>query len=149
MTLAGLLWFVGESTGQVPQRMGQPRHQEIESKKIAFITREISLTPEEAMVFWPVYNEYNRKRIELMNKHRQVRQQEENLEGKSERELQRIAESDIVNMEEMVSLRRAYHNEYLKILPAIKVIRLYDAERDFNRELYRESRQRLRDGRRN
>ena len=32
-------------------------HEKMKSEKIAFITTELELTPEEAQVFWPVYNQ--------------------------------------------------------------------------------------------
>ena len=31
--------------------------EKMRSEKIAFLTNEISLTPEEAQLFWPVYNQ--------------------------------------------------------------------------------------------
>ena len=33
----------------------------IESEKIAYITKELKLTPGEAEVFFPIYNQYNRE----------------------------------------------------------------------------------------
>lgn len=121
---------------------------ELETQRIAFLSREVALTPEEAKLFWPVYNEYNRKRLELMQSHRQQRKTAmENLESKSERELLEIAELEIVQMERMAELRRMYHAKFLNVLPPIKVIRLYEAERDFSREIQKQHRERTMDGR--
>ena len=40
--------------------------EKIQSEKIAFLTLEIGLTPQEAQVFWPVYNEINEEKDKAM-----------------------------------------------------------------------------------
>ncbi len=37
------------------------RKEQIESHKIAYLTTKLSLTPNEAEKFWPLYNEFSRK----------------------------------------------------------------------------------------
>lgn len=118
----------------------QERHEQLEAQRIAYITRELSLSPAEAQAFWPVYNQYNKKRNEMMMRHRQQRRQNPNLDQLSEAELLEIADKDIQNMEEMTRLRREYHEKFKEILPIKKVVQLYFAERDFNRWLMRQSR---------
>jgi hypothetical protein len=136
-----LLLFVSNSLfSQGRQRQWQERYRQLESQRIAFITKELSLTPEEAQVFWPVYNEYNQKRNQLMIKHRVNRAAEVNLQQLSETELNNLADSDVRNLEEMAALRREYHQRFKHILPTIKVVQLYNAERDFNRNLFNETR---------
>lgn len=39
------------------------KEEEIKSQKIAFFTNKIGLTPEEAQVFWPIYNSYWERKI--------------------------------------------------------------------------------------
>ncbi len=141
LSLLSILFFLSLSVVAQPGK-GQrgDRYQQIESQRIAFITTELSLTPEEAQEFWPVYNEYNTRRNQMMIRHRNDRKEERNLENLSEQELIEIADADIGNMEEMIALRRQYHEKFKEILPVKKVIQLYNAERDFNRKLYREGR---------
>lgn len=126
--------------GQRERQERHERHEQIEARRVAFITRELSLTPAEAQEFWPVYNEYNQKRAQMMARHRQQRMNIENLENLTEQQLLELADADIANMEEMVRLRREYHERFKKILPLKKVIQLYETERDFNRSLFRETR---------
>ncbi|MFP4289386.1 MAG: hypothetical protein ACLFQS_09015 [Bacteroidales bacterium] len=126
---------------QPPGRGQWQNHQErLESQKVAFITRELDLSIEEAQIFWPVYNDYMEKRNELMIKHRAERERINNPEELKEEELVEIANSEIENMEEMTALRRQYHDKFMEILPVLKVVKLYKAERDFNRNLLREKR---------
>ncbi len=126
---------------QPPGRGHWRNHQEkLESQRVAFITNELDLSVEEAQIFWPVYNEYMEKRNEMMIKHRTERSTMENPEKLNEEELREIANAEIENMEEMTALRRQYHDRFMEILPVSKVVKLYKAERDFNRNLLRESR---------
>ena len=39
----------------------EKKQQDIESLKVAFISRELELTPEEAQKFWPLYNQYSKE----------------------------------------------------------------------------------------
>lgn len=140
LTLATILLLPVMLTGQPGMGQRQEQYRQMEAKRIAFITQELSLTPEEAQVFWPVYNEYNQKRNQMMIRHREERKDVTDIDKLSESELMELADEDIRNMEDMVALRREYHEKFKQILPVKKVILLYNAERDFNRKLYREGR---------
>ena len=51
--------FAQEVTEQAPQQEGINREklaQTIDALKVAYITKQLDLTPEEAQKFWPVYN---------------------------------------------------------------------------------------------
>lgn len=41
----------------------------IESLKIAFLTKQLDLTPEEAQKFWPVYNQYTMELKKMRKEH--------------------------------------------------------------------------------
>jgi len=64
--LVCLMHFV--SNAQPPQ--GPPPHKNIQAIKVAFITRQLNLTAEEAQKFWPVYNAYSEsiKKIRIEQK---------------------------------------------------------------------------------
>jgi len=118
----------------------QERFRQLEAQRVAYITHELSLTPQEAQLFWPVYNEYHAKRNELMQNHRTQRRGELSVDKMTEKELHEIADADIRNMEEMITLRREYHEKFKKVIPIKKVVLLYNAERDFNRQLLMDER---------
>jgi hypothetical protein len=42
--------------------------QKMMSEKIAFLTSEMGITPEEGQVFWPVYNQLDKEKDEAMHK---------------------------------------------------------------------------------
>lgn len=146
--MAGLLVLVSCFTAFSQQRQGQgpdARLEAIESRRIAFLTEKMSLTPEEARQFWPVYNEYNRKRDELTADHRR-KWADANVSEMSNDQAGRYAEELITFMERNAAIKREYHEKLKRILPAKKIALLYEAERDFNRILFQEARRRGREG---
>ncbi|MCK5170615.1 MAG: hypothetical protein KAQ75_12115, partial [Bacteroidales bacterium] len=48
------------------QESKSDKQQEIKSQKIAFFTDKIGLTPEEAQIFWPIYNDYWAKKNKII-----------------------------------------------------------------------------------
>jgi len=119
---------------QSNQRPGN--HEQMEAQRVAFITHELNLTPEEAKVFWPVYNEYDHKRHELKNSFRDADDShKEDLEKLTEKEASQILDNQLNDAQKLLDLRKEYHNKFKSVLPAVKVLKLYDAEREFQKML--------------
>jgi hypothetical protein len=120
----------------------QARHEQIEAQKIAFITQELNLTPEEAKVFWPVYNEYEAKRHELKKSFRNVEYiHKDDMDKLTEKEASQILDNQIIEAQKFLDLRKEYHAKFKAVLPAVKVLKLYGAERDFQKMLIDKIRQ--------
>ncbi|MBS4012998.1 MAG: hypothetical protein KGZ97_04450 [Bacteroidetes bacterium] len=140
-----LFVFTGSLFAQPPHGHGrrfERRSEEIHSRRVAFITLKVNLTSEEAQVFWPVYNEYNQKKDGLMQMQMFAESIETRIADMTDAEVLEFIEKEIVMMEKGAQLRREYHNRFLQILPVQKVALLYMAEKEFNRELFKEVRQR-------
>ena len=54
----------------------------LESLRIAYITKQLQLTPQEAEKFWPVYNSYDGEMKKMVRDHRQKGGSEIDLEEK-------------------------------------------------------------------
>lgn len=113
-------------------------YQRIEAIKVAFITKKLDLSTEEAQKFWPVYNEYQKELMELMKKRREARQKTE------------ISPNDKINADlayesKMLDLKKKYKKLYLKAIPADKVLLLYQAEREFREHLIKQLNHRRRE----
>jgi len=114
----------------------QEKKKEIEAKKVAFITEKISLTPEEAQSFWPVYNEFQEKKQTHSRQNRMMqRNTEKNYDNMNDKELEKIADAEIERMLEMYNIRKEYHEKFKAILPIKKVVMFYDAEKEFKKVL--------------
>src|SRR5688500_3525058 len=86
----------------------------VQAYKIAYLTKKLSLTPQEAQRFWPVYNQYE-------NELRAVRA-EGRQNGKSEIEIE----------EKVLNTRKKYNTEFGKAISAEKVNILFRSEKEFN-----------------
>lgn len=114
---------------------GNAREQ-VEAFRVAYYTRELNLTAEEAQVFWPVYNEYahaaeaNRQSIR-----RNQQSLKQALAGGSDNDVEGLLEDLLALKQAEVDLTLEYHNQFEEVLPIRKVALLYKAERDFKRKL--------------
>ncbi|MGM9735125.1 MAG: hypothetical protein ACI3ZL_01805 [Candidatus Cryptobacteroides sp.] len=110
--------------------------QKMLSEKIAFLTAEIDITPEEAQVFWPVYNQVWKEKDEAMEA---VFKSGKALEdavasGKSEKEIARCLDAYLKAQERQRELDTAASERFKAVLPVEKVARLYMAEEHFRRQ---------------
>jgi hypothetical protein len=114
----------------------------IEAQRIAFITQELNLTPDEAKVFWPVYNEYEAKRHDLRKSFRDAENMhKDDIDKLTEKEATQLLDNQIIEAQKFLDLRKEYHTKFKAVLPAVKVLKLYDAERDFQKMLIDKLRQ--------
>jgi hypothetical protein len=112
----------------------------IKSKKVAFITEQAGLTSQEGEKFWPVYNELEKARLDLMDRKRDLEESSEDKSVKSEDAYRKLAGEMVgVHMKE-AKLIEEYNTKFLSILPAEKVVKLYRSERKFRSYLMQEMR---------
>lgn len=108
--------------------------QKIEAQKVAFMTRRLNLTVEEAQKFWPVYNEYMIKKNNLLKKEKALLAKFKNKsENLSDKELEKLADDNIEIQIKEANLAKIYHQKFKTVLPIKKVIRYYQAENQFKR----------------
>ena len=116
-----------QETTDVPDKK-----ENIESMKIAFITKKLDLTPEEAQQFWPVYNQYNDKTKELRKKRRQEsREARQNVDELSDKEIEQMVNNNMIYRQKELDLQKEYHEKFKAVLPIKKVAKLYAAEEQF------------------
>lgn len=105
----------------------------IQSEKIAFITQELDLTPEEAQVFWPVYNQCWK---EVLSSHKATRDAFDEIRGKkgdelSEKEMEKKLDAYIQATTKSNQVMADWYPKFKKVLPIRKVAKLYQAEEAF------------------
>ncbi len=112
----------------------------IKIKKVAFITEQVGLTSKEGQKFWPVYNELEKARLDLMDRKRDLEESTEDKSVKTEEAYRKLAGEMVgVHMKE-AKLIEEYNTKFLSILPAEKVVKLYRSERKFRSYLMQEMR---------
>jgi hypothetical protein len=148
--VSSLVLFVSLATSAIVQAQkpepGKPDpfdFEKFKSEKIAFITKAIELTPQEAEKFWPVYNEFEKSRFDIMNERRDLQSNlHENKAKLTDKDCAEISRKMAMLHKKEGELMIKYNEDFLKILPAKKVIALYEAEGDFRRQLLKEYRNR-------
>lgn len=111
--------------------------EKLEVAKTTFLSRRIKLTPEEARLFWPVYDKYQEALTELRYDRQKVFLQYlgEKLDGKSDQEINAMIDADISHAEHVLAARKILIWDLRAFLPPRKIAIFLRAEREFNREL--------------
>lgn len=124
------------------RRGGNPEmFEKIKAEKVSFFTSKLDLTPSEAQAFWPVYNEFEKKRFEIQRQiHKFERMPEEELANLEESEIDKLTNNYIGSFEQEAQLLKEYNKQFLKILPKKKVLLMYRTENEFRSHLIREFR---------
>ncbi|WP_372751104.1 hypothetical protein [Labilibaculum sp.] len=135
------------STASIAQGKGHGENSEmrerIEAQKISFITQQLDLSPEEAQLFWPVYNELEKKKKENRYQSKVLfKKLRNNGEQLSDTEMGTISDQLIELKVQEANLQKEYHFKYKKILPAHKILTLYHAEKQFQGILLRQIKER-------
>lgn len=110
--------------------------EKIMSEKIAFLTMEMGITPEEAQVFWPVYNQVDKERDEAIRSvFRSYKAVEDAVaSGKGEKELNKLLDEYLAALKAQGEVEQKAYKEYAKVLPVEKLAKLYVAEEKFRRQ---------------
>ncbi|MFN4285297.1 MAG: hypothetical protein ACK4E8_04960 [Lacibacter sp.] len=109
-----LLALPGLLPAQDPQRPNPQQEERIKALEVAFISRKLQLSTEEAQKFWPVYNEYKRDMQQLMQ------QQRTN------------PDRDVVDQEQkMLDIRKKYRDRFSAIIGPPRMNQFFQAEQEF------------------
>lgn len=110
--------------------VAQSNFQAIESEKIAYISKELKLTPNEAARFFPVYNLYNKEMWELKKAKRGFYK-----ENKNSNALQSNRRDVIAFDSKEVEIKKSYRSEFTKIIGQSRASEFFQVEEDFFNKL--------------
>ena len=136
-TIMAVLALLSLSNLQAQPKQKCNWQEKMMSEKIAFITMELQLTPEEAQSFWPVYNQVTKENKEsqqaMMNAYRAMTKALE--EGNaSDKEISALLDDYLAAKQAHKEAGKDDADKYRKVLPAKKVAKLYVAEENFRRQ---------------
>jgi hypothetical protein len=104
------------------------RKQMITERKLV-IAGELVLTPDESKAFWPVYNEYLEKRRVIGDDEvRLITEFADNYEDMSDDMADRMIKESLDIRSRALKLQQQYVRRFKKVLPSIKVAKLYQVE---------------------
>ncbi len=122
----------------------QDKHEKIRAFKTAYLTEQLSLTSSEAEKFWPVYNEYENKMKALKGDSYKVTrgniEKQGGIDALDEKAAREYMKKILENEQQMTLMKIEMYNRLKPILSSKKILKLYQAEHDFNRRLLDEYR---------
>ena len=124
---AGIFWIGHFSAhAQENEQETNPKAEEkIQSLEIAYISRKLELTPEEAQKFWPVFNEYKKEVRKIHQDHRK------NQGG------------DVLEMEQnLLNIRKKYRDQFTGAIGSGRMNDFFKAEHQFKAVLLNKIRER-------
>lgn len=131
------------------KNMDEGWKERIKAEKVAFLTSEIGLTPEEAQVFWPVYNQVEAEKDaamrEVIKSYKELRKASE--DGKSSKELSDLLDKHTQAQKNLRDMENGIAERYKAVLPVEKVVKLYIGEEKFRRQHIRNMREGHHEGR--
>lgn len=143
--LLGLLAFLaslfgGTASAQNEGFMQNPRER-LKAMRVAFITQRVELSASQAQRFWPVFNELQDKLDDLDAEKKKLNHNTLQDHRSGELTDQQLRESMARNFEieqEVLNLRKTYHDRFLGIISPKQVASLYMAEQAFKKFLIEE-----------
>ena len=120
-----------------PQKNQKVTREEMDAKKVAFLSTELNLTKAEAEKFWPVYNAYDNEMHKIHRENRVLKKKLKQFEKLTIEEAYQTTESVIKLEGRKTVLRKEYLENFAKILGKKKGAKVFYAEIKFKRELLR------------
>ena len=119
-----------------PQHKNNGWQERIQSEKIAFLTAELNLSPEEAQVFWPVYNKIAAEKKELnkaVKTSYKALLEALNSDTATDKEIDKLLDDYLAAKQANKEAGKGDVKEFRKVLSSKKVAKLYIAEENFRR----------------
>jgi hypothetical protein len=116
-----LFLFIGSSFAQ----QKESRFQQIETAKIAYISKQLELTPAEAEKFFPIYNKYRAEMREIIHN------------KKGNRPNQKLG-NELEFDSQVLACKKKYRELFADVIPASKASRFFEVEAEFREKLFKE-----------
>ena len=128
--------LIAPMTMAQPEGGKQTKKEKIEQLKIAFITKELDLSTEEAEKFWPAYNEMaDALKEERKERKKLSKELKENFDVLSDTDIEKKAKSIMDSEIKEAELKKEHTEKIAGIIGYRKATKLLSLEQRFKREL--------------
>lgn len=110
---------------------GHILREKIRSQKVAYLSSKLELTEDEAVKFWPIYNQYEKDQ-ELI---RQNLAQDAVLRNMTEAEADQNLHAFIEYKEKELEIEKKYIAKFKSILSSKKILKVFYYDKEFRKEL--------------
>lgn len=128
--------FVAGSSLFAQGKLTDEKRREFEAQKVAFFTQELDLTPSEAALFWPLYNEMRKKIEQIEGEMRKRNHSLRNSKKPTEEDFRKAVIQKLVDQQAVTTTKETYTRKMLEVLPPYKIWRIEFAECKFHRQLF-------------
>jgi len=122
---------------------GGKQRKNIQAQKVAYITQQLELTPEEAEVFWPIYNKFQSDKESINKKYKAPKR----MTNMSDAELEQHIQNTFKKDEELLALKKSFFKDMKSKFSIRRVAKLMDAEKSFRKEILETFRERQKERR--
>ena len=130
-----LILFMGIPSFAQKETTSRYDQQKLESAKVAFITKRLDLSPQQAEKFWPLYNQHTDERGNLM---RQIKELSKAVSTDiNDKQALQLIDRKFELKKEILDLENAFTKKIVEIISPVQAIKLSDLNRDFARHIYR------------
>jgi hypothetical protein len=115
---AMLLGYISQAQVKPDRENRTVEMKKIQAMEMAFITKELNLSPDEAQKFWPVFNQYRNE-----------------LKGTS---FERKNGDHLEKQQKMLDIRKKYREDFTKVMSHDRANKVFGAEEEFKSLVRRE-----------
>jgi hypothetical protein len=130
-----LLIGVGSSTAQKKDKVEiKAQKEEMEAKKVAFITEKLELQPVEAEKFWAIYHEKEEKQKEIRKEFRSAKpEKDQKVDDMTDAEVTVLLNKGFELKEKNLALDKEYNQKFIDVIGVKKTAKLYHVRNEFRK----------------
>ncbi len=110
---------------------------QLQAQRIAFITQQMNLMPEEAQQFWPIYNQYTENLKQIRQNYKLTKVDD----TATDDEIEKFVLAGFDKDQKEVELKKDYYLKLKKIISIRKIRKMYQAEVEFRQEVIQQLKQ--------
>jgi len=130
------------AAGPVANAQSEEQIERLNRERQDFFEEKLDMTPEESKAFWPLYDDFQNRKIRIMDEQKSTfRYSHKNMDNLSEKETEETLDKILKQKSQLCDLEQEYYGEkFPSILPPKKVLLLYKVEWEFRKHLLKEIR---------
>jgi hypothetical protein len=111
------------------------RIERLKAMRVAYISDNLQLTPLESEKFWPLFNQFDAKEIELKKNKRKLMIKLRKTDKLSETEIAKLMDEDDTIETEIQQNRKQFTTSLKAVIPTQKILKLRQLEIEFKQKL--------------
>ena len=135
--LMAMFLLVGLGTASAQQKDKvevKAQKEEMQAKKVAFITEKLALTPTESEKFWPLYPEKEDNEKALKKEFRDAKPgKEEKLDDMTDAQVKELLNKGFELKEKSLALDKEYNQKFIDVIGVKKTAKLYHVGNEFRK----------------